>query len=157
MGDVRPLRVRGLPRPGWLSGPALDLAADPTLNDWPQPIDLVGANVTAALQAAFDALFGDATGVPLTIGIFYGYEVVPPAQPGGPGLTTYLPVGLYPNQSLSSSTAGNIANALVVRWSANTPSSTNGEWAVSLTLYSQVETSRQRLLLTLGRLVYKLT
>ncbi|HEX6369905.1 MAG TPA: hypothetical protein VF006_13380 [Longimicrobium sp.] len=123
------------------------------LNAWAEPVEITvpGGQVDDALSAALDALFGATTGLPLTIGMFYGYEVVPPAG-DQPGLTTFFPVGLYPNQELSGDLAETVA-AAVERWRVeHQPAQLRGQWAFSLALYSQVDPSAQRPLLTLDRL-----
>jgi LysM repeat protein len=128
------------------------------LNTWPERIDItnLGATVELALSAAFAALFGSATGQPITVGVSYGFELVPP-QDGSDGLVTYLPVGLYPNQQLGSGTAAAIADALTAWQTANQPATRGGEWVISLALYSQLDAAARRPLLMLDRLVYRLT
>jgi hypothetical protein len=124
---------------------------------WPERIDItaLGTTVEAALAGAFQALFGSTAGLPITVGILYGYEIVPAAG-GGEGLTTYLPVGLYPNQQLGPGTATAIANAVAAWQADNQPATQGGEWVLSLTLFSQIDPSAQRPLLALERLVYRL-
>lgn len=128
------------------------------LNTWAEPIDIsaLGGDVATALNAAFTTLFGgDRIGQPVTLGLFYGYELVSAATPAD-ALVTYLPVGLYPNQPISATTAADVAAALQ-RWKDdNHPATTGGEWAFSLILFSQVDTRAQRSLLTLERLIYRL-
>jgi hypothetical protein len=126
------------------------------LNNWSERIDItsLGTTVELALSAAFAALFGSTTGQPITCSILYGYEVVPP-DGGGDGLITYLPVGLYPNQQLGTGTATAIANALTAWDTAIQPATQGGEWIVSLTLYSQIDSGARQPLLVLDRLVYR--
>lgn len=127
------------------------------LNTWDEPFDITagGGTVQAALTSAFAELFGTATGLPLTIGMSYGYEIAPAAD-GGTGLATYLPVGLYPNQSLGPGTAGAIAGALAAWQSANLPARHGGEWVLSATLYSQLDPAVRRPQLAIDRLVYRI-
>jgi len=128
------------------------------LNSWPQGIDIssLGVTVEAAIDAAFTTLFGaQRIGQPVTMGLYYGYQLVPAATPDA-ALATYLPVGLYPNQAITATTATEIAAALDTWKRVNQPATTGGEWAFSLVLFSQVETRAQRPLLSLDRLVYRL-
>ena len=128
------------------------------LNAWPQSFDItpLGATVTAALNATFTALFGDARmGQPVTLGLYYGYQLVSAPDPAD-ALATDLPVGLYPNQPITQTTAAQVAAALDAWKDANRPATTGGEWAFSLVLFSQVNARAQRSLLDLRRLVYRL-
>ncbi|MBL8297656.1 MAG: LysM peptidoglycan-binding domain-containing protein [Rhodanobacteraceae bacterium] len=138
----------------------VDAAAIVTpLNIWPQGIDIsaLGDTVEAALNATFTTLFGDQRiGQPITMGLYYGYQLVPAPQPDQ-ALATYLPVGLYPNQFLTATTAAEIAAALAAWKNAHRPATVGGEWAFSLVQFSQVDTSAQRSLLELGRLIYRLS
>jgi hypothetical protein len=85
----------------------------------------------------------------------YGFELVPPSD-SDPGLTTYLPIGLYPNQTLSATTASEI-NAMITEWkNINNPVSTGGEWVFSLKQYSQL-TDNTQMLLNIEHLVYRLS
>ncbi len=116
----------------------------------------VSASSVAAPSDPFPSrLFGSAIGQPITVGILYGCEVVPP-QIGNAGLTTYLPVGLYPNEQLGAGTAPATANALTAWQTANQPATRGGEWVFSITLYSQIDSGLSRPLLVLNRLVYRL-
>jgi hypothetical protein len=128
------------------------------LNAWPDPIDITagGATVQVALASAFQVLFGTAMGLPLTLGASYGFEVVAGAN-GTPGLTTYLPVSLYPNQQLGTGTVAAMASALAAWQTANEPATLGGEWVLSLTLFSQIEPGARRPLLAIDRLVYHLS
>ncbi|HST63453.1 MAG TPA: LysM peptidoglycan-binding domain-containing protein [Longimicrobium sp.] len=127
------------------------------LNTWPQRLDIssLGGTVEQALQAAFDALFGPGAQLPVTIGMSYGYELVPPSADSD-GLVTYLPVGLYPGNTLDPGTAAAVAAALALWEGAVQPSTTSAEWAFALTLYSQLDPSATRPLLQLERLVYRI-
>lgn len=124
------------------------------LNAWTDPIALTGSTVTAALQTAFTTLFGAALGAPITVGMFYGYALVPAPQLPSGGLITYLPVALFPDQALSATTADQLAAALDVWWRANQPAVANGSWVFSLTTYSQVDPNNRHPLLSFERLVY---
>jgi hypothetical protein len=135
---------------------ALDVVTP--LNTWTATFDITSSGTTfeAALDAAFRTLFGAASGLPITVAVLYGYEIVP-AVDGAGGLTACLPVGLYPGQQLGSGTAGAIASALASWQTANQPAIAGGAWVLSLTLYSQIDPSAQRPLLALERLVYRLS
>lgn len=126
------------------------------LNAWTDPIALAGSTVTAALQTAFTTLFGAALGAPITVGMFYGYALVPAPQLPSGGLITYLPVALFPDQPLSATTADQLAAALDVWWRANQPAVANGSWVFSLTTYSQVDPNNRHPLLSFERLVYSI-
>jgi hypothetical protein len=52
------------------------------LNQWVADFALETADLGSALQKAFGEMFGSATGMPLTVGVSYGYQLVPPG-PGG--------------------------------------------------------------------------
>jgi hypothetical protein len=126
------------------------------LNQFAQVLDIstLGATFADALQAAFTTLFGlSASGQRVTVAVSFGYELVP-ANNVADALAAYLPVALYPNQTLDAQTAGRIS-AAAERWLADIrPSRTGAEWAVALTLYSQL-LDEQRSLLALERLVYR--
>lgn len=124
------------------------------LNIWSHSVDItaMGADVGAALQAAFQTLFGATPGLIITLGLFFGYKLVPSTSGDQAGLTTYLPISLYPHQVLSSQTANSVANALAA-WSEVH----SGEWVFSLTLYSQINSGAPRPLLVLERLSYQIT
>ena len=119
-------------------------------NQYSQPLILSGTSLNNAIDNALTSLFGsDKDGRTVTIGMFYGYALVK----GIDELTTYLPVGLYPNHTISSSTGSTIETALNNWNSSNLPSSTNAEWSLSLVLYSDL-TSNIVPLLELNKLVY---
>ncbi len=129
------------------------------LNSWPQRIDITGPGigVADALRVAFNSLFGATPGLPITIGILFGYELVPPSEGDDEGLVTYLPVSLYPDQVLGPDTPIAIETALT-RWRRkNLRDSQGGEWAFSVTLYSQLDPGARRPLLVLDRLVYRIS
>jgi hypothetical protein len=123
---------------------------------WTHLITLGGTSTTAALQSAFTQLFGSATGIPLTISMHYGFRLVAAAG-AEEGINIYLPVSIYPNQTLSAGTAAAISAALSA-WDARyTPSHAGGLWAFSLTVYSQTAAAATRPLLVLERLVYPIS
>ncbi|HLG54021.1 MAG TPA: LysM domain-containing protein [Vicinamibacterales bacterium] len=122
---------------------------------WPRRFILGGTTVTEALQAALTALFGTATGLPLTVSFFYGYELVP-AQGSDDGITVHLPASLYPNQQLGTGTAAAIGGAVSAWDSKYQPTHVGGEWLFTLTVYSQLDAVATRPLLTVERLVYRI-
>jgi hypothetical protein len=107
------------------------------LNTFGERIDItsLGATLTAALNTCFTDLFGstDYKGQIVTMELSYGFELVTPSQTD-PGLVTYLPIGLYPNQALSSTTASELASAIEDWQKNNNPVKTGGEWVFSLKL-----------------------
>jgi LysM repeat protein len=125
------------------------------LNEWSDDFGLAGATTKDALQAAFNALFGKATGLPISVGISYGFQLVAP-QEGIPdsGLWSYLPVALYPDQVLGGGTAAAL-DAAVARWARDeNPQRRGGTWSFALTLDSELTTGARRPLLILQRLTY---
>jgi LysM repeat protein len=127
------------------------------LNEWSDDFRLAGATTKDALQAAFSALFGKATGLPISVGISYGFQLVAP-QEGIPdsGLWSYLPVALYPDQVLGGGTAAAL-DAAVARWASDeNPQRRGGTWSFALTLDSELTTGARRPLLILQRLTYPL-
>jgi hypothetical protein len=128
------------------------------LNSFGERVDItdLGDNLTEALNTCFNDLFGSsAYGQRVTIEMAYGFELVPPSSPLDQGLVTYLPIGLYPNQELSATTAGDL-NTVIEEWrAANQPSEAGGEWTFSLKLYSQY-TDSSYTLLNIGHLVYRI-
>lgn len=128
------------------------------LNTFGQPVNInaLGSNLTTALNTCFTNLFGtNMNGQKITMELSYGFELVAPSD-SDPGLVTYLPIGLYPNQTLSESTAAAI-NGIVTEWQRiNDPVTNGGEWVFSLKLYSQL-TDNPQTLLNIEHLVYRLS
>lgn len=127
------------------------------LNTFGKPVDItsLGTDLTTALNTCFTDLFGsNYRGQTVTMELSYGYELVPPDE-NSEGLVTYLPIGLYPNQTLSSSTAQQL-NTAVTAWKlANQPVENGGEWVFSLKLYSQM-TQNSQTLLNIEHLFYRM-
>jgi len=126
------------------------------LNSWDQRVPLASTptTVSAALQAAFDTLFGSAAqdgGLSVTAGVAYAYELATDPLDPNHGLVGETPVYLYPNQTLDSSTAGNLQTAVDTWRNLANPQREGGEWVFSLTLYSSLEEDR-RPLLVIGNL-----
>jgi hypothetical protein len=116
------------------------------------PLPITGATVEAALQASFQALFPRAArraDLKLTMGLFYGYTVVPGPDP----LVSELPVGLIPDHTLDDATAGLVAGALQDWQDKVQPNPAGGLWVISLMLYSSVDPGK-RVLLSIDRLTY---
>lgn len=121
------------------------------LNAWDQrvPLATAPATISAALQAAFDSLFGDAAengGLRVTVGVAYAYELATDPLEPNHGLVGETPVYLYPNQTLDSSTAGNLQTAVDTWREQANPQRDGGEWVFSLTLYSSLVEDRRPLL-----------
>ncbi len=129
------------------------------LNTFGERVDItnLGATLTAALNTCFTDLFGstDYKGQIVTMELSYGFELVTPSQTD-PGLVTYLPIGLYPNQTLSSTTASELASAIEDWQKNNNPVKTGGEWVFSLKLYSKL-TDQTQTLLNIAYLVYRIS
>jgi hypothetical protein len=129
-------------------------------------INTPGADLTTALNTVFSNLFGaNMDGQPITMEVGYGFELVPPetldADPTpspkkDPGLVTYLPIGLYPNMLLSSTTAATINTAVVAWQGDNNPVTVGGEWIFSLKQSSQM-TAQPQTLLNINTLAYRLS
>lgn len=127
------------------------------LNNFGVPVNInaLGSDLTTALNSCFSNLFGiNMNDQLVTMELSYGFELVAPSESDA-GLVTYLPIGLYPNQKLSSSTAATI-NTIVTDWQRiNQPVTQGGEWVFSLKLYSQ-QTDHAQTLLNVEHLVYRL-
>lgn len=117
----------------------------------------LGATLADALNQCFTDLFGTAAyGQKVTMELGYGFELVTPTGGSDQGLVTYLPIGLYPNQTLSATTGTDI-EGIIEHWkSVNKPSETGGEWYFSIKLYSQL-TDNPQTLLNIDYLIYKIT
>lgn len=121
------------------------------LNSWDERVALgsMPTTVSAALQAAFDTLFGAQArdgGLNITAGVAYAYELATDPQDPSHGLVGETPVYLYPNQVLDGSTAGNLQSAVDTWRGQANPQREGGEWVFSLTLYSSLEEDRRPLL-----------
>ncbi|MDY7092720.1 MAG: hypothetical protein SX243_07080 [Acidobacteriota bacterium] len=132
------------------------------LNQWSEPFDItsLGATVEAALQAAFQQLFGDAMdGQPVTIQLSYGFQLVAPGSGDPEGLRTFLPVALYPNQTLDNTTAATLSQALAAWQQAQSPQTAGGAWLIGLTQFSQLSSTSgsHRALLNVQEMVYRLS
>jgi len=122
------------------------------LNNFEQPVCItqLGTDLTSALNKVFTDLFGnDMDKQIITMEAGYGFEL------GDTGLVTYLPIGLYPDQTLSTTTAATVNTALQTWKANNDPEDKGGEWIFSLKQYSQL-TAEPQTLLNIGTLVYKL-
>ncbi|TNE28810.1 MAG: LysM peptidoglycan-binding domain-containing protein [Bacteroidetes bacterium] len=129
------------------------------LNTFSERINIndLGSTLTDALNAMFTNLFGDhMDGQKVTMELLYGYELVSPDSSGKGGLVTYLPIGLYPNQTLGPGTAATISGMFEQWKSDNNPQTTGGEWVFSLKLYSQL-TQLPQILLNVEYVVYRTT
>lgn len=120
-------------------------------NAWDERVALstTPTSVAAALQDAFDTLFGTAArdgGLSVTLGVAYAYELATDPLDPSHGLVGETPVYLYPNQILDSATAGNLQSAVDTWRGQAHPQREGGEWVFSLTLYSSLEEDRRPLL-----------
>lgn len=118
------------------------------LIEWSRELPLAGGGLAASIEAALTTLFGAASERPLTTALDYGYKLVPPAEgePRG-GLTTFLPVALYPSRPLEPAAVAAALAAAATKWNGeHHPEPTGGEWSISLTLSSTLEPSSRPLL-----------
>ncbi len=76
----------------------------------------------------------------------YAYELATDPLEPNHGLVGETPVYLYPNQTLDSSTAGNLQTAVDTWREQANPQRDGGEWVFSLTLYSSLVEDRRPLL-----------
>jgi hypothetical protein len=128
-------------------------AATPLL-EWSLDLSIAGPSFAQALQDAFTALFGAATGPVATVALGYAHELVPadPDVPGS-GIVSVLPVALLPRQPLSPDLAAAVA-AVAAEWQdRERPVTAGGSWQVSLTLSGDPDAGVSRPLLVLDRLV----
>lgn len=118
----------------------------------------LGSDLGSALTAAFQTLFGASAyiGQPVTLGLNYGFELLPDGAQGAAPLVTYLPIALYPNRQLASTTGATVQAAVDAWLTARAPNRTGGEIVVSLSLYSQIPNREKLQLLSIERLVYRL-
>ena len=74
------------------------------------PVNDQGATLAAALQNTLSTLCnGDDIGRVATLGIYYGSTF---ASAGGETLTTYVPIGLSPHQSVTTDTGSDIQTVI---------------------------------------------
>ncbi|MFC5740612.1 hypothetical protein [Dyella tabacisoli] len=135
---------------------ATDIATP--LNTWSRPFILQGNDTTAALNQAFGTLFPPASRVAnlkLTMGLFYGYQLIQDPLHPELSLVSELPVGLYADQFLTDQTAAQINTALTTWKSQMQPNPNGAEWVFSLTLYSAMDANK-RPLLSVERMVYSI-
>jgi hypothetical protein len=133
---------------------ALDVVTP--FNCWPQDIDIsdLGDTVDAALDAAFALLFDERRiGQRLTLGLAYGYALLPAVDPET-ALMTHVPVGEYPDARIAATTATQIAGQLAAWKDESKLPTTGAVWLFSLVQFSQIDARAP--LLELGRLVYRL-
>ncbi len=143
--------VAGVPtNAAFVMGTAEIRAADVAvpLLEWSRELPLAGGDLATALEAALTSLFGGASDRPLTTALDYGFKLVPAdAEEPDAGLTTFLPVALYPSRPLDPAEIATALAAAAEEWEKNRhPESAGGEWAVSLTLSSILERSSRPLL-----------
>lgn len=126
-------------------------------------LDIQDPNATGAttpigaLVAAMQTLFGQSPdGLPLALGIGYGYEFAAGLVPGS-ALETVLPVHLLPRTDWEAGVASALDQAIADWKGLYQPETEGGFWAFSLTLYSSLESSASPPLLAVERLAYRLT
>jgi hypothetical protein len=107
--------------------------------------------IKIALQGAFDTLFPAHEHITppllITVSVCYAYELIPDLEDPSRTLVSETPVYLYPNQELSSSTAGAIQAAIKAWQQKEKPVSDGGEWVFSITLNSTVSGDKRPLLI----------
>ncbi len=114
------------------------------------PIALAGDDLATALQSGFTTIYADPLPqLPMTFGLFYSFALSDDADP----FMCELPVGLMPNQTLSTSTATDIAQACSTWQQTMNPSTQGAVCAVSLLQYSSLDPGR-RVLLSMDRLTW---
>lgn len=136
---------------------ATDIATP--LNTWSRTFALSGASVAIALDQALQTLFPAAARLPdthVTMGLFYGYELIHDPAHAEHSLVSELPVGLYADQPLSAQTASQVGTALDAWMSANRPNVHGGQWILSFILYSRMD-SAKRPLLSIERMSYAIS
>ena len=118
----------------------------------------LGTDFGSALTSAFVQLFGATAyvGQTVTLSLSYGFELLANPDPGAEPLLTYLPIALYPDQQLGTSTGTSLQSAMDVWIATQVPCRNGGEIVVSLTLYLQIQNPERRTLLTGEQLVYRL-
>ncbi len=141
-----------------LSSATVTAAAVATpLIEWNGDFAISGSTLAVALGEALTDMFAAATGPPLTVALAYGHRLVDPEPENpGSGLTSFLPVSLYPHQPLSNSIATAVDAAAAAWQTAHRPATDGGRWLVSISLSSWLDERTTRPLLVLDRLVYEL-
>lgn len=121
------------------------------LLQWSDEWALAGSDLAEAVQGALDDLFASATGVPIAVGIAYGYDL---AGTGDHAVSAFLPVALAPGEALAPGTGAAVAEAVRLWREKYQPAGDGARVALSISSYSTpVAPTRRRPLLTLDRLV----
>jgi hypothetical protein len=109
-----------------------------------------------ALVTAMNSVFGTPSpdGLPLSIGIGYGYELAAGNTPTT-GLTTVLPVHLMPRRDWTAALGQTLDEAINTWLKINQPAHSKGFLSFSLTLYSTLQATSAPLL-AIDSLVYRL-
>ncbi len=119
-----------------------------------QRTEISGGSLSAALSSAFDTLFVNWKSGRLlaSFGVEYAYELCPDPNPAK-SFVSELPVALLPETTITEESPQNIQTKVDTWKTDNAPNTAQGEWIVSLTLYSNLE-SAKRPLLTIERLFF---
>ncbi|MGE4069781.1 MAG: hypothetical protein AB7E72_01235 [Lysobacterales bacterium] len=109
-----------------------------------------------ALVTAMASVFGNQSpdGLPLSIGIGYGYELAAGNSPTT-GLITVLPVHLMPRREWTAALGKTLDEAIATWLKINQPAHSKGFLSFSLTVYSTLQTTSAPLL-AIDSLVYRL-
>jgi len=110
---------------------------------WSDPVTLpAAASPVQALVAAMQQLYAQSpNGLPISVGIGYGYQLAP-------GIQTVLPVHLLPRTTWSDALVAELDQAISDWQKLNQPATTKGYWAFSLTLYASLQTTSAPLVST---------
>ena len=129
------------------------------LLEWRSRFPIAGADISAALGQALTELFDDSstTDPSLTLSLSYSYSLVEadPSRPGS-GLTSVLPIALYPGRPLSSDIAGAVEDAVASWLLEYQPARAGAELLISLSLAGRLDPKLARPLFVLEELSYPL-
>lgn len=119
------------------------------------PIAHFSSTNPQALIDMFNQIFaGNTTAVQVCVAVSYNYRLVE-VDVGDP-LTLSLPVLLMPRSDYATTLPSQLASSLQIWQNNNSPSSTGGEWQISISLYSAIEPGLDRPILQLERIISNL-
>ncbi|WP_405527290.1 hypothetical protein OG592_06250 [Streptomyces avidinii] len=126
------------------------------LNIWDEPVDLTGLGpLDDALTAAFTALAGDSTDAGGAVGVGYGFQIVAGTD-GSAGIVSRLPIALA-HVVVDRSTGATVGQVATDWLTENDPPATRARlFTFSLTLFSQLDPSAVRPLLTMPQLIHRI-